>query len=382
MSGRRPGRGMRFVRRTLAMAGKESLHVIRDPRTLYLALGMPVVLLVIFGFGVSFDMDDVPIAVVDQDRTPASRELAEALGAGGEFEVVAMPRDGDEIDGLFRRREASAAGVLPAGMQAAWDRGERVRVQVLLDGSDGTSAANVMGTAVGAIQAESARRLAEQTGGGAAPLSARVRLLFNPALKSAVFFVPGLIAYILYIVGVLLTALTVAREAERGNLEQLFATPVGRFEVLLGKLLPYLAIGIVQALLVLAFGMWVFDMPLRGSVLVVAGGTLLFLVGALGQGLFISSIAGSQQVATQAGALSSLLPGILLSGFVIPVENMPWILQGISSIFPARYYVTMLRGVMLKGNGLDVLWPQFVALAVFCAVALLLAAAKFKRRLS
>jgi ABC-2 type transport system permease protein len=152
--------------------------------------------------------------------------------------------------------------------------------------------------------------------------------------------------------------------------------------VLLGKLLPYLAIGIVQALLVLAFGMWVFDVPIRGSVLVLAGGTMLFLVGALGQGLFISAVTGSQQVATQAGALSSLLPGILLSGFVIPVENMPLVLQGISSIFPARYYVTMLRGVMLKGNGLDVLWPQFVALAVFCCVAVLLAAARFKRRLS
>ncbi|MBI5501691.1 MAG: ABC transporter permease [Deltaproteobacteria bacterium] len=376
---RRPGRAGRFLRRTAALAGKESLHVMRDPRTLYLALGMPVVLLVIFGFGVSFDMDDVPLAVVDQDHSAASRALAGALGGGGEFEVVARPADAGEVDRLFRSREASAAVVLPAGMQAAWDRGERVRVQVLLDGSDGTSASNVLGTAVGAIQAESSRRLAERTGGGAPPLAARVRLLFNPALRSAVFFVPGLIAYILYIVGVLLTALTVARENERGNLEQLFATPVGRVEVLLGKLLPYLAIGIVQALLVLAFGMVVFDVPLRGSVAVLGAGTVLFLVGALGQGLFISAITGSQQVATQAGALSSLLPGMLLSGFVIPVETMPQILQWISAIFPARYFVAILRGVMLKGNGLDVLWPNFVALGVFSVVAMTIATAKFKR---
>jgi ABC-2 type transport system permease protein len=267
-------------------------------------------------------------------------------------------------------------------MQAAWDRGERVRVQVLLDGSDGTSAANVMGTAVGAIQAESARRLAEQTGGGAAPLSARVRLLFNPALKSAVFFVPGLIAYILYIVGVLLTALTIAREEERGNLEQLFATPVGRLEVMLGKLLPYLALGLLQALLVLAFGMAVFEMPLRGSLGVLGLGTFVFLAGALGQGLFISSVAGSQQVATQAGALSSLLPGVLLSGFVFPVENMPTVLQWIASIFPARYYVDLLRGVMLRGNGLDVLWRDFLGLGIFCVVAVALATLRFKRRLA
>ncbi|MBI5490314.1 MAG: ABC transporter permease [Deltaproteobacteria bacterium] len=374
---------MRFLRRTMAMAGKESLHVMRDPRTLYLALGMPVVLLVIFGFGVSFDMNDVPLAVVDQDQTPASRSLVASLGGGGEFEVVARPGDARGVDRLFRTREASAAVVIPAGMQAAWDRGERVPVQVLLDGSDGTSASNVLGTAVGAIQAESSRRLAERTlgqgGGGARPLSARVRLLFNPALRSAVFFVPGLIAYILYIVGVLLTALTVARENERGNLEQLFATPVGRVEVLLGKLLPYLAIGVVQALLVLAFGMVVFDVPLRGSVAVLGLGTMLFLFGALGQGLFISAITGSQQVATQAGALSSLLPGILLSGFVIPVETMPRVLQWIASLFPARYFVTILRGVMLKGNGLDVLWREFVALGIFSVVAMTVATMKFKR---
>jgi ABC-2 type transport system permease protein len=375
-------RAERFLERTIAMAGKEALHVIRDPRTLYLALGMPVVLLIIFGFGVTFDMDDVPLAVVDQDHTAASRRLASALTAGGEFEIAAEPTDAAEVDELFRSKKVSAAVVIPRGMSESWQRGEQVRVQLLLDGSDGTSATAVLGTAVGAVQAESARRLAEVTGGGPLPIAAKVRLLFNPGLKSAVFFVPGLIAYILYMVGVLLTSLTVAREAERGNLEQLFATPVGRLEVLIGKLLPYLAIGVVQALLVLAFGMVVFDVPIRGSLLVLGGGTMLFLVGALCQGLFISAITGSQQVATQAGTLSALLPGILLSGFVIPIENMPWILQALSSIFPARYFVTILRGIMLKGNGLDILWPQFLALAIFCCATIALATLKFKRRLT
>ncbi len=379
---RGPGRAQRFLERTLAMAGKEALHVVRDPRTLYLALGMPVVLLIIFGFGVSFDMDHVPLAVVDQDHTEASRALVRALTAGGDFEVVAEPDDAAAVDRLFRAKQATAALVIPRGLAAAWQRGEQARVQLLLDGSDGTTASAVLGAALGAVQAESSRRLGAITGGSAWALTAKVRLLFNPALRSAVFFVPGLIAYILYMVGVLLTALTVAREAERGNLEQLFATPIGRLEILLGKLLPYLAIGLVQALLVLAFGMVVFDMPVHGNLLVLAAGTLLFLVGALCQGLFISAIAGSQQVATQVGALSSLLPGVLLSGFVIPIDNMPWILQAISSIFPARYFVTMLRGVLLKGNGLDVLWPQFLALAVFCCATITLATLVFKRRLA
>jgi ABC-2 type transport system permease protein len=187
-------------------------------------------------------------------------------------------------------------------------------------------------------------------------------------------------AFILYVVGILLTALTIAREEERGNLEQLFATPVGRLEVLLGKLLPYLALGALQALLVLAFGMSVFDVPLRGSLGVLGLGTLLFLAGALAQGLFLSTVAGSQQVATQIGAISSLLPGILLSGFVFPIDNMPAILRWIASIFPVRYYVDLLRGVLLSGNCFDALGGDVLGLGVFCVAAVALATLRFRRR--
>ena len=377
-----PDRLRRFVLRTGAVAAKEATHVVRDPRTLYLALGMPVVLLVIFGFGISFDVDDVPLAVVDQDRTPDSRALERSLTAGREFVVAARTDDPADVDRLFRERKVSAALVVPRGFAREWAAGRAAPVQLLVDGSDGVAAQNVLGDVSAALRAAAVRRLAAETGGAAAPLSAEVRLLFNPALRSAVFFVPGLIAYILYIVGVLLTALTIAREQERGNLEQLFATPVGRLEVMLGKLLPYLALGLLQALLVLAFGMAVFEVPLRGSLGVLALGTLLFLAGALAQGLFISSVAGSQQVATQAGALSSLLPGVLLSGFVFPVENMPTVLQWFASIFPARYYVDLLRGVMLRGNGFDVLWTDFLGLGVFCVAAVALATLRFKRRLA
>lgn len=377
-----PGRLRRFVLRTGAVAAKEATHVVRDPRTLYLALGMPVVLLVIFGFGISFDVDDVPLAVVDQDRTAESRALERVLAAGREFVIAARTDDPADVDRLFRERSVSAALVVPRGFGRAWAAGRAAPVQLLVDGSDGVAAQNVLGDVSAALRAVAVRRLAAETGGAAVPLSAEVRLLFNPALRSAVFFVPGLIAYILYIVGVLLTALTIAREQERGNLEQLFATPVGRLELMLGKLLPYLALGLLQALLVLAFGMAVFEMPLRGSLGVLGLGTLLFLAGALAQGLFISSVAGSQQVATQAGALSSLLPGVLLSGFVFPVENMPTVLQWFASIFPARYYVDLLRGVMLRGNGFDVLWTDFLGLGVFCVVAVALATLRFRRRLA
>lgn len=372
----------RFALRTGAVAAKEAAHAVRDPRTLYLVLGMPVVLLVIFGFGISFDVEDVRIAVLDDDDTSDSRALERSLTAGREFVVAARPGDPAEIDRLFRERAVSAALVVPKGFARDRAAGRTTSVQLLIDGSDGVGAQNVLGSATAALRAEAMRRLAAETGGVASPLAARVRLLFNPGLRSAVFFVPGLMAFILYVVGILLTALTIAREQERGNLEQLFATPVGRLELMLGKLLPYLALGALQALLVLAFGMSVFDVPLRGSLGVLALGTLLFLAGALAQGLFISSVAGSQQVATQAGAISSLLPGILLSGFVFPVENMPLVLRWIASIFPVRYYVDLLRGVLLRGNGFDTLWGDFLGLGLFCLAAVTLATLRFRRRLA
>lgn len=370
----------RFFRRLAAVAGKEVIHIIRDPGTLYLALGMPVVLIVLFGYGISFDLDRSPLAIVDRDRTDRSRELIESLTSSREFALHSLLQDDAEADRLFRRMDASSAVVIPDDYADRLARGETVPLQLLLDGSDGSQASTVLGTAVGLLRAENTRIAAEAGTSGAAPLAAQVQLLYNPALRSAVFFVPGLIAYVMALAAVLLTALTVAREWERGNMEQLFATPVGRLEIVVGKLLPYLAIGWVQALLVLAFGTAVFDVPVRGSLAALALGTTLFLVGGLGQGLLISVLTRNQQVATQVGAITSLLPSLLLSGFMFPVTNMPLILQGMSYLFPARYFVTMLRGIMLKGVGVASLWPEFLGMAVFCVVVLGLATLRFRRR--
>ena len=222
----------------------------------------------------------------------------------------------------------------------------------------------------------------ESAGNAPPPVEARVQLLYNPGLRSSLFFIPGLTAYILAVAGVLLTALTVARESERGNLEQLFATPVGPFEIIVGKLLPYLALGLVQALLVLAAGGVLFDVPFAGSLPLLALATVLFLGAALAQGLLISVVAKSQQVATQVGALISLLPAVLLTGFLFPVTRMPWPLQALGSNFPARYYVSILRGELLKGAGLEGLWHHLVALGVFVVVVLSLAVRRFPRRIA
>jgi ABC-2 type transport system permease protein len=372
-------RARRFVRRTLAVSGKEVAHVVRDPATLFIALGLPVVLLLIFGYGISFDLDRSRLAVVDDDRSPASRDLVESLTASGEFQVAATPRDAAEVDGLFRSGEASAAVVVPPGYGRDLAAGRAAPLQILVDGSDGTKASGIIGTMTALLRAH-ALKIA---GPGVAPaVEPRVALLYNPGLKSTVFFVPGLVAFILAIAGVLLTALTIAREEEQGNLEQLFATPVGRLEVVLGKLLPYVALGVVQALLVLSAGAWFFDVPLVGSPWLLAVGTLLFLVAALSHGLFVSVIAHSQQVATQVGALSSLLPAVMLSGFMIPVASMPLPLQVLASVFPARYFVTLLRGVLLKGSGWAELWPQLAAMALFSTVLLSVATRKFRRRVA
>jgi ABC-2 type transport system permease protein len=363
------------------MASKETLHVRRDPRTLYLALVMPVVMLFLFGYGLSFDLERLPLAVSDGDRTEASRALVTAVTASRELVEVARatPEDGPR---LFREGKAVALLHVPAGYGRDVAQGRRTPVQLVVDGADSVVANQVLSKVDALVRAES-RRLA---GGAAAlrspPVEVRIWTRYNPESRSAVFMVPGLAVYLLAISAVLLTALTVSGEWERGSMEQLFASPVGRLEIVLGKLLPYLVLGMIELQLVVAFGAVAFDLPLRGSMPLVFAVGLFFLVGMLGQGLLISVVARNQLVATQAGSLSALLPSMLLSGMVFPLENMPLPLQLLSRLVPARYFVHALRGILLKGNGLDVLWPDLVAQAVFAVVVIGLATARFQRRLA
>ena len=370
-----------FLRRVRALAHKEMIHVVRDIRIVYLALGLPVVLLALFGYAVSFDLERLPLGLVDQDRTPASRRLAEAMTASDAFEVAVRLGDPSECEPYFRRGELKVALVIPPDFGRHLARGERAEAQLLLDGADGTTTSIALGYAMGISQAETQRML-EQSGLVLRPaILDRVRVRFNPGMRSSRFIVPGLIAVILAIMAVLLTALTVAREWERGSMEQLFATPVRRLEVIVGKLLPYVALGLVQVLLVVTLGAWLFGVPIAGSLGLLFLAALLFLIAMLGQGLLISVATRNQQVATQVGFVSSLLPALLLSGFLFPIENMPRLLQILSLAIPARYFIVVLRGVLLKGNDLAVLWPQFAALTAFALVMIGLSTARFRRRL-
>jgi ABC-2 type transport system permease protein len=371
----------RFAIRVGAMAAKEVLHIRRDPRTLYLALVMPVVLLLLFGYGVSFDLDRIPLAVADDDRSPESRALVDAFSRSREFDVVARVA-APEAEGLFRRGSAVAALVVRPGYGRDLARREPGKAELLVDGADATTANQVLQKADTIARAEGRRRSAAAGMSATLPLEARTWTRYNPAARSAIFVVPGLTAYLLAIGAVLLTALTIAGEWERGSMEQLFASPVGRVDVILGKLLPYLALGMLQLLLVVAVGATAFDVPIRGSLALLFGCGLLFLGGMLGQGLLISVVAKNQLVATQAGVLSSLLPSLLLSGMLFPIENMPRPLQLFSSLIPARYLVHALRGLLLKGSGFGLLWPDLLALAIFAVAILAIATARFQRRVA
>jgi ABC-2 type transport system permease protein len=374
-------RQRRFLVRVGAMAAKEVLHIQRDPRTLYIALAMPVLLLLLFGYGVSFDLDRIPLAIADGDQTPASRALVNAFTRSREFDIAGRVAP-DDAGQLFRRGRAQAALIVRPGYARDLARGQPGEAELLVDGSDATTANQILQKADAIAQAETQRRASAAGLSGARPLEVRTWTRYNPEARSAVFLVPGMTAYLMAIGAVLLTALAVAGEWERGSMEQLFASPVGRFEIILGKLLPYLALGMLQLLLVVAFGASAFDVPIRGSLLLVFIFGLAFLVGMLGQGLLISVVAKNQLVATQAGVLSSLLPSLLLSGMLFPIENMPRVLQVISSAIPARYLVHALRGILLKGNGFALLWPDLVAMAIFAAAILTIATARFQRRIA
>jgi len=371
----------RFLARVGAIAWKEILHIRRDPRTLLLALAMPVVMLLLFGYGVSFDVDRIPLAISDMDRTEASRRLAQAFTENHEFRPVGGA-EADDADTTFRRHRAQAILVVPQGYEKDLARGGPARAQLLLDAADPVTASQVLNKADAIALSESRRVTAGPGISAAPPLQVKVSSRYNPEARSAVFIVPGLAAYLMAISAVLLTALTVAGEWERGSMEQLFASPVSRLEIVLGKLLPYLVVGLIQLLLVLGVGTNVFDVPILGSPLLVILAGTLFLAGMLGQGLLISVLAKNQLVATQAGSLSSLLPSLLLSGMLVPIDNMPAVLRLLSRIVPARYMVDALRQILLKGNGFSRVWPDLLAMLIFAVVIVALATFRFKRRIA
>ena len=363
-----------------AMAAKEAAHIRRDPQTLAMALVMPVGLLLLFGYGVTFDLEHLPVVTVDQDHTSVSRTVVRSFATSRDLVVSSELDSVKRAESFMRNSQAVAIVVIPQGFSRKLARGERAELQLIVDGADASTATQTINKsdsiATSAIAIQPATPIT-----GVARIVADTWTLYNPAGRSALLLVPGLIALILAMVCVLLTALTVAREWERGSMEQLFTTPIRRGELILGKLVPYIALGCLAVLLVLAVGAWVFDVPIRGSLPALATASLLFLIGMLGQGLFVSVATKNQMVATQIGTLTSMLPIQILSGFVFPVANMPKPLQVIAQIMPATHFIAALRGILLRGNGFGEQWGNLAALLAFALVMVLITSAKFRRRL-
>lgn len=370
-----------FVIRLFALAQKELLHILRDRQVIYLALGMPLMMVLLFGYAVTFDVDHVKIAVLDHDRSPASRFLIEKLRASNAFVIYTVIERAAEAETLFRRDEVKGALIIPPDFARRLAGNKNADFQLLLDGSDGTSTRIALGYANEISQRQTIALFQQASFHVSQLLQPRLRTWYNTNMLSALFVVPGLVAVVVGILAILLSSLTIAREWERGTMEQLFTTPVARLPVVLGKLFPYVALGILQLLLVLVAGAWLFQVPLRGSFLLLFSASFLFLVCVLGQGLLISMIARNQQVATQVAAVSGMLPALLLSGFLFPLENMPKILQLISYLVPARYMIPCLRGILLQGWGATQLWPQFLGMAILATSIITGATLRFRRRL-
>jgi ABC-2 type transport system permease protein len=374
------------ARRVLAVARKEVLHIRRDPRSLGMAVAIPALLLFLFGYALTLDVDNVPVAVWDQSRTPESRELVSRFDGSRYFDVR-MGADGyGEIERAILAREVLAAIVIPRDYAAALAASPPAPVQFLVDGSDANTATIVLGYAEGVAQAYSrdvAVRMGEIAGAGAPvdPLEVRSRVWFNEELESKNYIVPGLIAVIMMVIAALLTSLTVAREWEQGTMEQLISTPVTGPELIAGKLLPYFALGMFDVLLAVVIGRFLFQVPLRGSVALVFVTAAVFLVGALAMGMLFSIVARSQLLASQLAMMITFLPSFLLSGFVFAIGNMPRPIRIATHLVPSRYLVSILRGIYLKGVGLGTLGGEVALLSLFGGIVVLVATRKFRKKL-
>lgn len=375
------------LRRTYAMTRKEFLHIVRDPRSLVMALAVPLVMLLLFGYGLTLDVDRIPTLIYDMDSSPESREAIARFAGSRFFDVLGSVDGYRAIEREIDRDKVLLAVVIPQDFSRELLSGRQPQVQLIFDGSDSNTASIAKGYAEALLQnyAYDVRaRALDQKGGGRmeAPVDARLRVLYNSELKSRNYLVPGLIATILAIITALLTSLTIAREWETGTMEQLLSTPVRPAEVVLGKMLAFFALGFIDTLMAVAVGVLVFGVPLRGNPLLLIGATSIFLFGSLCWGILISAAARTQVQAYQLGMLSSFLPALLLSGFVYSIENMPAVIQLISYIVPARYIVTVLKGVFLKGVGLEILWGQVALLVVYGAAAFVVATRKLRQKVA
>jgi ABC-2 type transport system permease protein len=364
---------------------KEFLQIRRDRRMIPVIFVAPVVQVAVFGFAVNTDVTNVPTVLVDQDRSAASRDLASRFVRSGYFEIVATEERADAVDRWLVTSRAQLGLVIPGGFGAALAAGRTAALQIVVDGSDAASANVALGYAGALARGYAAEVSLRRLAGTPLPRAGQAelvpRIFYNPDLKSRWFYVPAVLAMILMIMTLLLSAMGVVREKEIGTMEQIIVTPIRPWQLLVGKLAPFAVIGLVQTCLATAVAVFGFGVPLRGSFALLLALTLLFILSTLGLGLFVSTIVQNQQQAMMAATFAAMVPMVYLSGLIFPIENMPPAIQAITYVIPLRYYAEIIRGVFLRGSGLGVLWPEATVLLGMGVAILTIASLRFRKRL-
>jgi ABC-2 type transport system permease protein len=375
------------LRRILHVMWKEVIELRQDPRIFGIIFIAPVVQLAVLGYAATTDVRNVPIVVVDTDRSPASQDLISRFTGSGIFQLVDVVSNAREVDRYLESADAWMALSIPAAYGRNLAAGRPVTLQVVADGSDASSTNIALGYATNLI-AGYAQDMVERRPAGSVPMiggggiEPRVRIWFNPRLESRYFMLPGIFALLLLVVTSNLSSMAIVREREIGTLEQLNVTPLGRLELIIGKLLPYGVIGLIDVVIVLLVIVFWFEVPLRGSFWLLIGMSVIYLLTTLGLGLFTSTISHTQQQAMMTSTFFFLIPMMYLSGFVFPIENMPAAIQPITYLIPLRYFVLILRGIFLKGVGLETIWPQALALLGWGVAILTLAYIRSSKRLA
>ncbi|MDZ7360115.1 MAG: ABC transporter permease [candidate division KSB1 bacterium] len=361
--------------RIIPIIRKEFIHIRRDFRTLIIIFVMPVVQLLMFGYAINMEIQNIDLAVIDHSNTPASRDLVRAFQGSRFFTAIDFDGGESAIEQLFQQRLAKAALIIPPDFAPAINGPLPVSVQVLIDAGDSNTAQLIQNYVNGVLQIYNAER------GVTAPFEARTTIRYNPSLKSAYFFVPGLVALILMMISALLTSLTIAREKETGTMEQILVSPIRPLEIIIGKVVPYIFLAFADGILILLVARFWFKVPVTGHLALILLACLLYVCVALAFGLLISTRARTQQVAMMGALMGTMLPTVMLSGFIFPIASMPKVLQFVTYIIPARYFLPVIRGVMLKGNTIFHLWLPLGVLVLMGIVFLAISAKRFKMRL-
>lgn len=360
-----------------AIIRKEVIHIRRDFRTLIIVFAMPVLMLLMYGYAITMEIQNIELAVLDHSQTPQSRELVAAF-AGSKFFTVSDFWGGEaQVEELFQKRDAKLVLIIPHDFAESLVKPVPPTVQLLIDASDSNTALGIRTYAATILQMYNA----EHSRLGGVPFEVQAVIQYNPTLKSTYFFVPALAALILMMISALLTSVTIAREKETGTMEQILVSPVRPLEIIIGKVVPYIFLAFTDGVIILLVAHFWFKVPIVGSLTLILGSSLLFLFVALALGLFVSTGAKTQQVAMMLALISSLLPTVMLSGFIFPIASLPKVLQFVTYLVPARYFLPIIRGVMLKGNTLAEIWPLLLALAGFGVFLLLVSTRKFKMTL-